>query len=208
MGCRPALVMRVGKEVDKQRPRFAVPERLLFYELEHDNANIVLRIETIDAYTKDQLVNFPLTILLANKNKQDVRYKMMYHEMLYHDTLQHSTTQPSFKLLKVTKSCEVDITDSIQLAVSSNATHSFYALRIDFPKQLIFSLEEPVMGIVSRVDRKQYDTKYSTRPDNNSKSQSVAKSKDEIIFDDKPDEPILQQPYIIPSINIWFQIQM
>jgi len=201
------MEMLVGKEVDSQRPRFALAERLLFYELEHDKSNIVLRIETIDAYTKEQLVNFPIDIILSDKNRRNHRYKMVYREKLYHDTIkQKQAAQPSFKLLRIGEHGEFDITDSVQLSVSSSASQSFYSLRIDFPMQLIEHIEEPVMGIISKVDRKLYDANYSTRPDKNSKMKQQNKPKDEIIFDDKPSEPVVQQSYTIPPINIWFRI--
>lgn len=149
--CGPTEHMPAGQiPAERDLPRYCLQERLLFYEVLSDSNKIRLWLYTANSVTKGQLLKNPLRIYFSEKYKRNVHYFLVYNNPINPEKLtQQNEDQRQLFLFEIHEADTVDVTANYEFSIAADLDEKHFDLKIDWPRKLMRSFEEPVIGIES-----------------------------------------------------------
>ena len=136
---------------EKEMPRFCFTERMFFYEIYEKDEAMELWIFSKKRLTVDQIISQPLFIYFAEKNKKNIKYQLKYKDLVNSSLEDKNKNSIQLKFIEIAENDTINQTANYKFNVATNYNGNSYDLRIEFPKSILESFENPVIGIYSET---------------------------------------------------------
>lgn len=206
--CNPAYQIAV-QSIDNQKevPRYCLKKRLFFYEVQASEDKLRIWIQTRDQTTVDLLLNQSLKFYFAEGKIKNIQYFFVVDAAFS----SHSQTEDNtfdIRFYKVLGPDTVDMTDQQNISINSTLKDNYYALKLDFPRHVLNSITEPVVGILCQSNNTGVDNKAVRRSSpktpqiNTRNNQSLLQRRSEV---NKVNDH-LHYHEIEKDIEVWFRL--